>query len=495
VEKLKLTFAGYCLRMVLYKREFLLNIIFLFLANLLIKPYYIFFIEREFQNQAGTSNWGMYFTLFSLSMLPQIVLDLGMASYVNRRVASHPGDAKDIWIQTIWWRPVLALLFTLIFLLLTFLSGYLNRYPEIIFWIALNQILLSAILFFRAYISGLGYYRTDSLFSVADKVLFIVLMFFSGRFFSMDQVSSFLILQCISLAIPCFVGLVWVILKTKSAVPRGEFLFPFKILEECLPYAGIFILMVLFSRMDPVWIDFLRVDGARQSGIYAAAYRLLDAANMVGFLFAGLLLPMFSNALGRKDQHLYQSLFDLAWKLMTVSAVLIAVPLAFYHRHIMQWLYRDADEDVLSILMLNLIPLTINYLLSTLLTAANQARSMNRLFIFSIVVNASGHLLFTPTYGALGAAWTALFTQSFTSVVLAGFIFHQKLIGIHWHHLRGLVFSLVVTGMTGWVLQQVGLPPWYELMIFILVSVAIFLSTGLIPLRSVYQLIIRPHPA
>jgi len=481
--------------MVLYKREFLLNIIFLFLANLLIKPYYIFFIEREFQNQAGTSNWGIYFTLFSLSMLPQIVLDLGMSSFVNRRVAAHPADAKVLWNQTIWWRPVLALLFTLIFLFLAFLSGYLNRYPEIIFLIALNQILLSAILFFRAYISGLGYYRTDSLFSVADKVLFILLMFFSARFFKPDQVSSFLILQCISLSVPCIAGLVWVLLKTKPAVTRSEFVFPFKILEECLPYAGIFILMVLFSRMEPVWIDLLRLDGARQSGIYAASYRLLDAANMVGFLFAGLLLPMFSNALGRKDHQSYQSLFDLAWKLMTASAVLIAVPLAFYHRHIMQWLYVDADEDVLYVLILNLIPLTINYLLSTLLTAANQARSMNRLFIFSIVVNASGHLIFTPQYGALGAAWTALVTQSFTAIVLTGFILYQKLIGIHWHHLRGLVFSLAVTIMTGWVLQQVELPPERELMIFILVSLVIFLSTGLIPLRSVYQLIFKPQPA
>lgn len=481
--------------MVLYKREFLLNIIFLFLANLLIKPYYIFFIEREFQNQAGTSNWGIYFTLFSLSMLPQIVLDLGMTSYVNRRVASHPSESNVIWSQTIWWRPVMAFVFTLIFLLLTFLGGYLNKYPEIILWIALNQILLSAILFFRAYISGLGFYRTDSLFSIADKLLFILLMFFSGMVLPMNQVSSFLIIQSISLSLPCLAGLVWVLIKIKPPLSLPEFLFPLKILKECLPYAGVFILMVLFSRMEPVWIDLLREDGARQSGLYAAAYRLLDAGNMMGFLFAGLLLPMFSNLLGRKDQPGLQSLFDLAWKLMTVSAILIAIPLAFYHRDIMQWLYEDSGEDVLYILILNLVPLTINYLLNTLLTAAALARSMNRLFLLSIIFNATGHLLFTHRYGALGAAWTALLTQLFTALLLAGFIFHQKLINIRWWHLNGFIFSSILAGIIGWGLQYVDLPPIYELLILIGTTLLVLLLTGWIPLRSGYRLIFRSHPA
>jgi len=477
--------------MVLYKREFLLNIIFLFLANLLIKPYYILFIERKFQNEVGTPAWGIYFTLFSLSMIPQILLDFGMTSYVNRQVAAHRIDSAMIWRQTFWLRPLFAVVFLIIFLLLTYVSGYLFEYPRIIFWISMNQILLAGILFIRAYISGLGYYRTDSLFSVSDKLLFILVFFFTGLFFPLNPLSLFLKIQFVSLLIPFLAGLLWISTKMNPGIPPFKFTIPIHILRECLPYTGIFILMVLFSRMEPVWIDLLRPDGARQSGLYAAAYRLLDAANMLGFLFAGILLPMFSNMISKRDQLGYQSLFDLAWKLMTAFAVLIAIPLVFYHRYIMQLLYEDAHEDVLNIVILNLIPLTINYLLSTLLTAANHARSMNRLFIISILINILGHTIFTARYGALGAAGTALITQCLTAILLAGFILHQKIVSIHWQHLKGLCFILAITGLTGWALNRIHLKPFLELIIFFVTTSAILAVSGLIPVKSILRLLFK----
>lgn len=477
--------------MVLFKREFLLNIVFLFVANLLIKPYYIFFIERDFQNQVGTSSWGIYFTLFSLSMMPQILLDFGLTSYINRRVASQRIDSDLIFRQTLWLRPLFALVFSVAFLLLTWSGGYLSDFPELVFWIALNQILLSGILYFRAFISGLGHYRTDSLFSVSDKLLFILLVIFAAIFFPLNQLRSYLIIQFISLVIPFLAALAWIRFKIKPRWKGYTFSIPFQILKDCFPFAGVFILMVLFSRLEPVWIDLLRSDGAVQSGIYAAAYRLLDAANMLGFLFAGLLLPMFSNALAQKNAEACQSLFDLAWKLMTSSAVLIALPLAFYHRYVMQVLYVDDHPDVLYILILNLIPLTINYLLSTLLTAAGLARTMNRLFVVSILINTGGHMIFTGRYGALGASFTALITQSITALLLAGVIIHQKLVVIRWTHLSGLLASVIITALCGWAVTGFGPEPGPGFIFCIVFNLTVFLLLDLLPVRSIYHMVFR----
>ncbi|MEZ4982584.1 MAG: hypothetical protein R2769_13575 [Saprospiraceae bacterium] len=44
------------------QREFNLNIIMLVAINLLIKPFFIFGIDRTVQNVVGTSEYGMYFT-------------------------------------------------------------------------------------------------------------------------------------------------------------------------------------------------------------------------------------------------------------------------------------------------------------------------------------------------------------------------------------------------------------------------------------------------
>jgi hypothetical protein len=80
-------------------------------------------------------------------------------------------------------------------------------------------------------------------------------------------------------------------------------------------------------------------------------------------------------------------------------------------------------------------------------------------------------------------------------LLLAGFIFHQKLINIQWLHLKGLIFSSILAGITGWGLQYVELHPLYELLILVGTTLFILLVTGLIPFRSGYRLIFRTHPA
>ena len=50
-------------------REFLINALFLVLVNLLIKPFYVFGIERVIQDRVGAETYGLYATLFSFSSL------------------------------------------------------------------------------------------------------------------------------------------------------------------------------------------------------------------------------------------------------------------------------------------------------------------------------------------------------------------------------------------------------------------------------------------
>ena len=69
------------------------------------------------------------------------------------------------------------------------------------------------------------------------------------------------------------------------------------LLSHAFPFAIIFILMSLYSRMDGIMLKSLLDDDAVSAGIYAAGFRVYDAMNMVGFLFASLLLPMFANVL------------------------------------------------------------------------------------------------------------------------------------------------------------------------------------------------------
>jgi O-antigen/teichoic acid export membrane protein len=54
------------------------------------------------------------------------------------------------------------------------------------------------------------------------------------------------------------------------------------ILKKSYPYALLILLMMMYSKMDTLMIERLHVDGLKQVGIYAQAYRLLDASFMSG---------------------------------------------------------------------------------------------------------------------------------------------------------------------------------------------------------------------
>ena len=51
------------------KREFASNIALLILINLLIKPAYIFGVDRSVQNLVGAEDFGIYFGLYNFAFL------------------------------------------------------------------------------------------------------------------------------------------------------------------------------------------------------------------------------------------------------------------------------------------------------------------------------------------------------------------------------------------------------------------------------------------
>lgn len=472
------------------RRELIINIGFLLLANILIKPYYIFFIERTFQNEAGSTAWGIYFAVFSLSMIPQIVLDLGLTTYVNKQVAGDRSKYDEYWKQAVFSKPLLSILFFLVFILIASIAGYLNTNAALVYWIGFNQLLLSAILLFRAFISARGQYRLDSIFSVLDKLIFILL--FNFKIKSSNNIDSFLWMQTISLATALLLVFIYSITKVEKftlSIPSKMELF--KIFSSSLPYAFIFILMVLYCRMEPVYVERLSANGPMESGHYAAAYRILDAANMMGFLFAGLLLPMFSSSQSEDTKIEFQKLFELSILLIMAFAISISISIALHHKYIMEWLYTDAHAELLHIVILNLIPLSFNYIIITLVTSIGNIRKMNKWFIVSIGINSISNLILSPTLGAKGSAYAALTTQLLTSVWLVHLVNKEKLANINLRLILKIVSMAIYTGMIGLLFQFVPIPIIFKVLFIGIFSFAMSMISGLVPVKSLLRLLPR----
>src|SRR5829696_7468029 len=280
------------------KLHFFKGLSSLLLLNLLIKPIWIFLIDRQVQNTVGHEAYGTYFSFLNLSIVLLFIADAGLSTSMVQQVA----DKKKIGTrQLLQIKFVLLLVYILACLLAGWISGIkeLRLFVPIMFLQAIGSLLL----FLRGLLTGNQFFRTDAYFSIADKTL--VILFSSIFLYGWLQpitLSAFLQVQLLATFVVCAVLLVFVIRKNLLVDDiTGE---RSSILLGVIPFAIIILLMSMHYRLDGFLLERWRTDGALQAGYYAMAYRLLDVANMIGYLTASFLVPFIAR--NKNDKPLMQ---------------------------------------------------------------------------------------------------------------------------------------------------------------------------------------------
>lgn len=397
------------------RREFLLNIGFLIVVNLLIKPFYIFGIDRTVQNTVASQEYGLYFTLFNFTFLFHIINDFGLQNFNNRHLSQHRHLLTKYFPSFLSLKILLGALYLLVIWGAGHLAGYPERYFHLLPLVGLNWMLLSLVMFLRSNVSGLGWYRTDSLLSVLDRSLLILLcgfLLWAPGWSASFTIERFVYAQTTTLLMTALVAFVVVSRHISNWNFRFRPLYLLLILKQSYPYALVVFLMTVYTRIDGVMIERMLPNGVQETGIYAMAYRLLDAANVFGVLIAGLLLPMFARML--RDKASVFPLLELSMRMVWTVCLGTAFGVFFYRQEIMEALYMEGDAysgDILGFLILSFIAVCGSYLHGTLLTANGSLLRMNLVFTMGVVLNVSLNLWLIPSQGALGAALATCITQ------------------------------------------------------------------------------------
>lgn len=409
-------------------REFLLNVAFLLLINLLVKPAFIFGVDLAVQNRTGP-DYGLYFALFNLTYIFQIVNDFGLQGFNNRHISRHPHLLPKYFPNLLAIKILLSGLYLGLSLLVALSWGYGERALGLLLILLINQVLVQLILFLRSNISGLGHYRVDSLLSSLDKFLMLGTcgaLLWANPFGLRVSVETFALAQTLALVPTALIA--FAVLRSKAprfrvrpswadnwhtGLPTLVVLF-----RKSLPYALVVFLMYAYTRLDGVLLE--RMAGPGHAEVYAGAYRLLDACNMFGYLFASLLLPMFAR-LEMQGQS-PRPLLSLSAKLIWAGSVTLAATIFFAREDLVRLMlpgrasyYRS---DTLGMLIWAFVPVCIIHVFSTLLTAHERLSAMNRFFVVGIALDLVLNLLLIPHWQAFGAAVAAVTTQTFVAVWL-----------------------------------------------------------------------------
>lgn len=404
----------------LMQKKFITNLALLLFLNLLVKPFYIFAIDAEVQNRVGAEDYGLYFSIFSFSFLFNILLDLGITNFNTRNIAQNHQLLEKHLSGILSLKFVLIGFYFLFSFFLGFVIGYDQMQLKMLIILLVNQSFVSLILYFRSNLTGLHLFKQDSFISVLDRVILIVSMswlLYGGITNQPLKIEWFILMQTGSYALTALVAYLLVKRKSSSLKFKLNTTFSLMILKKSMPFALLVLMMTFYYRIDTVMLERMLPDGAEQSGIYAMGYRFFEASNNISFLFAVLLLPIFSRMIKLKED--VSNLVVLAFKILISGAIFLAVVSWFFSEEILSLRYIEHIEVAagpFKLLMLCFVAIASNYIFGTLLTANGNLKELNIIAFSGMMLNIILNLILIPKYMVLGSALASLITQIFTSV-------------------------------------------------------------------------------
>ena len=160
------------------KKKFLSNLLLVLILNVVIKPLYILGIDAEIlkiteQNDPGS--YGTYFSLLSLSFIFNIILDLGVNSFNTRNIAQNNQLLEKHFSRIFSLKLILCLLYIIVLISVGFIFDFSSLEMKWLAVIGFNQILIALILFIRSNLSALLLFKKDSILSIIDRLILILL--------------------------------------------------------------------------------------------------------------------------------------------------------------------------------------------------------------------------------------------------------------------------------------------------------------------------------
>ena len=178
-----------------------------------------------------------------------------------------------------------------------------------------------------------------------------------------------------------------------------------------IPVAISGLLILAYARIDQVLV--YEFAGAREAGLYAAAYRILEQSHFVPLAVATTFLPLVAAAHGtdiararRMTQHVID--YMAVGSFPALGFTLVA------SEQVISLLFGDAflpAAPALPILMAAFVVICFGYLSGNLVIVLGLQRRFLVYAVVALVFNVALNVILIPPYGFLAAAWVTLATE------------------------------------------------------------------------------------
>lgn len=183
-------------------------------------------------------------------------------------------------------------------------------------------------------------------------------------------------------------------------------------LAQSIPYAVLGVIGLIFFRIDSLMLTWIK--GTQATGVYAAAYRLIEALAVLPGVAVAAAFPLLARLHVESRAVLRRAYFG-ALAILTVGAIPVALVtwlLAPFVIHLLYGSSAYADSvGLLRILSLALLIIFIDTANTMLLYSGDDLRTVLALSLVTTGANVGMNLVLIPRYGYTGAAWSTVLSE------------------------------------------------------------------------------------
>lgn len=395
--------------MTLARQGILQNLRWLMGANLAVKPVWFLFLLLS-ARLLGPEEFGKFMFAMSYVGLISFLCEGGIDVFTMRELSSDTSRFRSMFSHTMVLKILTGVLIGTVTLVSSRILG-LSDNASLLVGIAILPMVVNAMMTHARYIFRAFEVMKFEARSILFEKAAIVLLCSGALLLSRNAV---VFMSAFALAYVVASAMTLLMVARNIGLPKWTIDVKQMwsgVLKPALPFALMTFFQVIYFRAGTLMLQWQTGSDAIV-GYYNAGYRLVEAFALFPTVVVMPLYPSFSRS--RDDKTLAVQLLPGAIRALLALSTFIAVPFLAFNVDLTRLVYGPAfgpAASAVGLIVLTMIPLGMNWLLTSLVGAVDRQRRLNVFIVSLSVLNVVLYYLLIRAFGLMGAAWTTLLTE------------------------------------------------------------------------------------
>lgn len=197
-----------------------------------------------------------------------------------------------------------------------------------------------------------------------------------------------------------------------------------KIIRKTWPLAVTIILNLLYQKSDIILLSLFK--SIEEVGIYSSSYRTIEVIGTIPYMFAGIMLPLFTFNWINKNLDFFKKMMQKSFDFMIILALPLAIGAQFTATEVISLIAgKDFSEAglPLQLLIISISLLFLSCIFSHIIIAIEKQKKVIALYVYTTISSLILYLILIPKFSYLGASLVTIYSNV---IILAGTFYYVK---------------------------------------------------------------------